>query len=43
MSTRKGGTDFFRHLPTNTLRAPVYPEDWAAWGSITADQLYTAT
>ena len=24
----QGGTDFFRHRPSGTLRAPVYPEDW---------------
>jgi len=29
---KEGGTAFFRHIPTNTLRAPVYEEDWQAWG-----------
>ena len=27
----QGGTDFFRHRPSGTLRAPVYPEDWQKW------------
>jgi hypothetical protein len=27
----QGGTDFFRHRPSGTLRAPVYPEDWRSW------------
>jgi hypothetical protein len=36
----QGGTDFYRHRPTNTLRAPVYPEDWAAWGSVTAQTIH---
>jgi hypothetical protein len=35
-----GGTDFFRHRPTGTLRAPVYPEDWAAWGKITPQTIH---
>jgi hypothetical protein len=35
-----GGTDFFRHRPSNTLRAPVYPEDWAAWEGRTRDQFW---
>jgi hypothetical protein len=35
-----GGTDFFRHRPTNTLRAPVYPEDWDAWGSVTPQTIH---
>jgi hypothetical protein len=35
-----GGTDFFRHRETNTLRAPVYPEDWAAWGGRNRDQFW---
>jgi hypothetical protein len=35
-----GGTDFFRHRATGTLRAPVYAEDWAAWGGRTIDQLW---
>jgi hypothetical protein len=37
----EGGTDFFRHLPSNTLRAPVYPEDWDAWEFDTADKLWS--
>lgn len=37
----KGGTDFFRHRPSNTLRAPVYPEDWAAWECGTVEKLWT--
>ncbi len=28
----QGGTDFFRHLPTNTERAPIYPEELDALG-----------
>jgi hypothetical protein len=36
----QGGTDFFRHRPSGTLRAPVYPEDWAAWGGRTIQQLW---
>ena len=34
----RGGTTFHRHRPSNTLRAPVYPEDWAAWGGLTRDR-----
>lgn len=37
----QGGTDFFRHRATGTLRAPVYPEDWAAWGGRTISQVWT--
>ena len=36
----RGGTDFFRHLPSGTLRAPVYPEDWHAWDVDTPDELW---
>jgi hypothetical protein len=36
----RGGTSFFRHRPSNTLRAPVYPEDWAAWNVESASQLW---
>jgi hypothetical protein len=36
----QGGTTFFRHRPSGTLRAPVYPEDWAAWGGRTIQQLW---
>jgi hypothetical protein len=36
----QGGTDFFRHRETGTLRAPVYPEDWAAWGGRDADRMW---
>ena len=36
----QGGTDFFRHRPSGTLRAPVYPEDWDAWEFDTADALW---
>jgi hypothetical protein len=35
-----GGTSFFRHRPSNTLRAPVYPEDWAAWSAQSVDRLW---
>ena len=34
----QGGTDFFRHRPSNTLHAPVYPEHWASWGDLTIDR-----
>jgi hypothetical protein len=27
-----GGTDFFRHIPTDSERAPVFPEDLAKFG-----------
>jgi hypothetical protein len=37
----QGGTDFFRHRPSGTLRAPVYPEDWDAWDFDTADALWS--
>ncbi|WP_428096313.1 DUF6445 family protein [Candidatus Rariloculus sp.] len=37
----QGGTDFFRHLPSGALRAPVYPEDWDAWEVETVDELWT--
>jgi hypothetical protein len=36
----QGGTDFFRHRPSNTLRAPVYPEDWQAWPFDTIAKLW---
>jgi hypothetical protein len=36
----QGGTDFYRHLPSGTLRAPVYPEDWDAWNFNTPDELW---
>lgn len=36
----EGGTDFFRHVPSNTLRAPVYPEDWGAWPFKTPQELW---
>lgn len=36
----QGGTDFFRHRPSGTLRAPVYPEDWDAWDCKTPDELW---
>jgi len=35
-----GGTDFFRHRPTGTLRAPVYPEDWQSWPFDTVAKLW---
>jgi hypothetical protein len=35
-----GGTNFYRHVPTNTLRAPVYPEDWSAWGTVTSQTIH---
>ena len=28
----QGGTDFFRHKPTDTERAPIYPEDFEKMG-----------
>ena len=34
----QGGTTFHRHRPSNTLRAPIYPEDWSAWGGLTRDR-----
>jgi hypothetical protein len=34
----QGGTTFHRHRPSNTLRAPVYPEDWLAWGGLSRDR-----
>jgi hypothetical protein len=37
----EGGTDFFRHRPSNTVRAPVYPEDWAAWESRSVEKLWS--
>ena len=36
----RGGTDFYRHRASGTSRAPVYPEDWAAWPFDTADELW---
>jgi hypothetical protein len=36
----QGGTDFYRHLPSGTLRAPVYSEDWDAWNFNTPDELW---
>lgn len=35
------GTDFFRHLPTNTLRAPVYDEDWKDWGHTSYERVWS--
>lgn len=37
----QGGTDFFRHRPSNTIRAPVYPEDWAAWNVESPQKLWS--
>lgn len=28
----QGGTDFFRHIPTNSERAPIYPEELPNYG-----------
>jgi hypothetical protein len=36
----QGGTDFYRHLPSGTSRAPVYPKDWNAWDVDTPDDLW---
>lgn len=36
----QGGTDFFRHRPSGTLRAPVYADDWNAWDVSTPDDLW---
>jgi hypothetical protein len=36
----RGGTSFFRHRASNTLRAPVYPDDWSAWGFKSVDRLW---
>lgn len=36
----EGGTDFFRHRPTGTSRAPVYPDDWQDWPFDTVAQLW---
>jgi len=36
----QGGTDFFKHRPSGTLRAPVYPEDWAMWDVENPDDLW---
>jgi len=36
----QGGTDFFRHRPSGTLRAPVYPEDWRSWPFDTVAKLW---
>ena len=35
-----GGTDFFRHRPSGTLRAPVYAEDWSSWPFDTVAKLW---
>jgi hypothetical protein len=37
----RGGTDFYRHRPSSTLRAPVYPEDWKQWKVNTPDNLWS--
>jgi hypothetical protein len=37
----QGGTDFFRHRPSGTFRAPVYPEDWQAWEFDTVAKLWS--
>lgn len=39
----EAGTDFFRHIPTNTMRAPVYDEDWSAWGHRSVERLWNET
>jgi hypothetical protein len=36
----QGGTDFFRHRPSGTLRAPVYAEDWQSWPFDTVAKLW---
>ena len=35
-----GGTDFFRHIRTNSDRAPVYPEEFAARGYASFDEMH---
>ncbi len=37
----QGGTDFFRHIPTNTERAPVNMEELAAMGFSSAKELWS--
>jgi hypothetical protein len=36
----RGGTSFFRHRPSGTVRAPVYTEDWAAWPFKSVNELW---
>lgn len=36
----ESGTDFFRHRPSNTLRAPVFAEDWDAWPFRSVERLW---
>jgi hypothetical protein len=36
----RGGTDFFRHLPTNSDRAPEEPEDLAARGYASFEEMH---
>lgn len=38
----RGGTEFFRHLPTNTDRAPMLPEELAAAGFASQEQMHEA-
>jgi hypothetical protein len=35
-----GGTDFFRHIRTNSDRAPIYPEEFAARGYSSFDEMH---
>ena len=36
----QGGTDFFRHIRTNSDRAPVYAEEFAARGYASFDEMH---
>jgi hypothetical protein len=36
----EGGTDFFRHRASGTVRAPVYAEDWRNWPFATVAELW---
>jgi hypothetical protein len=36
----RGGTEFFRHLPTGTDRAPLYPEELAAMGYASMEEMH---
>jgi len=35
-----GGTEFFRHIRTNSDRAPIYPEEFAARGYKSFDEMH---
>lgn len=38
----RGGTEFFRHRPTNTDRAPINPQELAAMGYASTDEMHRA-